>query len=270
MENETNFLCPVCGKPLNVEGKSLRCENKHCYDVARAGYVNLLPVQRKHSLDPGDNKEMIVSRTNVMGKGYYKPLIEAVKALLFGASAKCVLDAGCGVGTLCGEIGLRCSDTQTYGTDISKFAVEYAAKKYKRTKFAVASSMRLPFADGFFDTVLCAFAPVYAGEFSRVTKENGYLIRVTPAKEHLMKLKEILYETPRENEKDETRFDGYELVSEKKVTGFFTGDRQAMADLVKMTPYYYHTSEEDFKKLEKESEPLTVNTAFDVRVFRKQ
>lgn len=204
-----------------------------------------------------------------MDKGYYGALARRVAEILKANAATIILDAGCGIGTMCGEIENTILGSQTFGTDISKFAIEYAAKKHKRTKFAVASSMRLPFSDGVFDAVICAFAPVYEREFARVTKEGGLLVRVTPAKEHLMKLKALLYDTPRENEKDETTFDGYELVSEEKVTGTFVGSKDDMIALVKMTPYYYHTAEANLKKLEKEEGMLTVDTAFDVRLFRR-
>ena len=37
------LICPVCGVPLRREEKICRCENRHCFDLARSGYVNLLP-----------------------------------------------------------------------------------------------------------------------------------------------------------------------------------------------------------------------------------
>lgn len=38
-----DLLCPVCGGRLVRKEKAWRCENHHCFDVARSGYVNLLP-----------------------------------------------------------------------------------------------------------------------------------------------------------------------------------------------------------------------------------
>ena len=49
------LICPLCGEKLVQDGKSYICPNRHCFDMARQGYVNLLPVQNKHSLHPGED-----------------------------------------------------------------------------------------------------------------------------------------------------------------------------------------------------------------------
>ena len=38
-----DLLCPVCGGRLAREKTVWRCESRHSFDVARSGYVNLLP-----------------------------------------------------------------------------------------------------------------------------------------------------------------------------------------------------------------------------------
>ncbi len=50
------YRCPLCQQALLLDEKSYRCENNHSFDQAKQGYVNLLPVQFKHSKEPGDNK----------------------------------------------------------------------------------------------------------------------------------------------------------------------------------------------------------------------
>ena len=40
-----SFSCPVCGKILFIEQKNYKCENGHCFDIAKQGYVNLLPAE---------------------------------------------------------------------------------------------------------------------------------------------------------------------------------------------------------------------------------
>ena len=56
------LICPICGNELNQMSKSYCCENQHSFDIARQGYVNLLTVQQKHSLVPGDTREQVLSR----------------------------------------------------------------------------------------------------------------------------------------------------------------------------------------------------------------
>ena len=57
-----DLICPICGSKLNTFDKSLVCAGHHCFDIARQGYVNLLTVQQKHSLHPGDTREQVLSR----------------------------------------------------------------------------------------------------------------------------------------------------------------------------------------------------------------
>lgn len=263
------FLCPHCGEKLNGKNGSFMCVNGHCFDKAKSGYVNLLPPNRKNSVSPGDNKEMIQSRVRVMNKGYYKPLAEAIGKIFAEFNPASVLDAGCGTGYLCGELKKSFPETEFIGTDISKFAIEQAAKKSKETAFAVCSSKRLPISSGSIDAVICAFAPVYEQEFSRVNSDNGLFLRVVPAKEHLFKLKEFLYDNPRYNEEEDEAFSLYEPLKVEYVKGEFGGDADDFNALVRMTPYYYHTSSDKLERLNK-IDYSTVNTEFELRVFRKK
>ena len=36
------LICPVCKNELFFENKTAKCENNHCFDLAKEGYVNLL------------------------------------------------------------------------------------------------------------------------------------------------------------------------------------------------------------------------------------
>ncbi|BBI59951.1 hypothetical protein HSBAA_12570 [Vreelandella sulfidaeris] len=56
------LACPLDGEPLHVAGNTWRCAAGHSFDIAKQGYVNLLPVQQKRSHDPGDSKAMVAAR----------------------------------------------------------------------------------------------------------------------------------------------------------------------------------------------------------------
>lgn len=47
------WKCPVCGSFMQHRGKSWSCAQGHNFDMAKSGYVNLLPVNRKHAKNPG-------------------------------------------------------------------------------------------------------------------------------------------------------------------------------------------------------------------------
>lgn len=267
-ENSTGLRCPVCGETLVLEGRSVYCINRHCFDVARSGYVNLMLPNQKNSDVPGDNKEMTDARVSVMKKGYYKALADFICYYLRNENPEVVLDAGCGVGYITQRVKEEFEDSEVIGTDISKSAIEQASKKFKGPNYVVASSIRLPVNDEFCAALICAFAPVYASEFCRVLKNGGLFLRVVPSKKHLWELKEYLYETPRENEEEELYIDGFEFLDKVTITDEFTGDAETVTDVIKMTPYYYHTPKEKLEKLS-EIDEFAFHTEFDVLIYKK-
>ena len=94
-----NLLCPICGELLQLTDKQYRCPKNHSFDVARQGYVNLLAVQQKHSLNPGDTREQVLSRREFLEAGFYAPIAETLiaEAKALGISGQ-ILDVGCGEG----------------------------------------------------------------------------------------------------------------------------------------------------------------------------
>ena len=73
------LLCPVCGAVLIRQENRCICENRHSFDVARQGYVNLLTVQQKHSLHPGDTREQVISRRAFLEGGFYEHIVAELK-----------------------------------------------------------------------------------------------------------------------------------------------------------------------------------------------
>ena len=126
-----DLLCPVCGETLVREERVWHCKNRHSFDVARSGYVNLLPPSasgKRH----GDDKHMVAARTAFLSRGYYDHLIGSVAEAcmqLAGPDA-CVLDAGCGEGTytraIYDALAARGGRPQLLGADISAEAVKRA------------------------------------------------------------------------------------------------------------------------------------------------
>lgn len=95
----TQFLCPVCGGILTQTETAYQCQNGHCYDKARGGYVNLLMSQRKKEKRHGDDKAMVLARTRFLEAGHYQPLLDTLLPMIrHYAKDPCVfLDVGCGL-----------------------------------------------------------------------------------------------------------------------------------------------------------------------------
>lgn len=109
-----SFTCPLCHQPLTQINNSFICPQRHQFDVAKEGYINLLPVQHKRSRDPGDSAEMMQARRAFLDAGHYQPLRDAVISLLrerLDKSATAILDIGCGEGITLMLLQRRCRES---------------------------------------------------------------------------------------------------------------------------------------------------------------
>ena len=65
------FRCPICAAPLERTERTYCCPAGHSFDIAKEGYVHLLPPNQKHSAAPGDDKAMAAARRDFLSKEYY-------------------------------------------------------------------------------------------------------------------------------------------------------------------------------------------------------
>ena len=156
-----NLACPIDGECLSLEGKQLRCVSGHSFDLARQGYVNLLPVQHKRSKHPGDSKEMVAARQHFLDTGVYAPVADLLSDTLLAAitdiEQPCCLDAGCGEGYYL-EYALHYlrakkagGELNLIGLDISKEAIIGAAKRNKDISWMVGTNRQPPILPGSVD-----------------------------------------------------------------------------------------------------------------------
>lgn len=241
------YRCPLCRLELEVFGSGWQCPKRHSFDIAREGYVNLLPVNKKQSREPGDNLEMMTARRRFFDSGHYLPLQLAIAELSRKHDGPW-LDIGCGEGWY--SQSLQTDTREVFGIDISRPAIKMAAKRYPESQFAVASSYDLPFFDQSFTGLLNVFAPLEPGEARRLLKPGGVLLQVTPGPEHLFALKALLYEQPRVHEPVESVLPGFTRLSTKRLqTDFELRTAEGLIDLIQMTPYAWKLQTTDAETL---------------------
>lgn len=271
------FTCPLCAAPLDRGEKGYACPNGHSYDIAKEGYVHLLPPNRMHSKTPGDDKEMAAARSRFLSGDWYAPLRDRLCQLaltyLDGVEDPAVLDAGCGEGYYTAGVyrsltaaGKR---VRMAGVDLSKPSLRHAARRERGAEFAVASVYRLPVAGESAHLLLNCFSPLALEEFHRVLKPGGIYLYVVPAARHLWELKQVLYDTPYLNQETESPYEGFSYLDIVPVEVRMSIDSsQALQDLFRMTPYYWKTPKEGGRRLAA-LERLEVTAAFRIHIFRR-
>jgi len=269
------FRCPICLAPLERREGACRCPSGHSFDIAKEGYVHLLPPNQKHSALPGDDREMVLARRDFLSKGYYKNLLNTIcnQILAFSGEGPVILDAGCGEGWytagVFGALRVAGKRPRMAGTDISKFALRTAARRERNVEFAVASSYRLPLADGSADVLLNCFSPLALEEFRRILRPGGTFLYVVPGPRHLWALKEILYDRPYPNEEKETPYEGFAYREIVPVDGrAFLECREDIQNLFRMTPYFWKTPRAGAERLAA-LEALEMELSFRIHVFEK-
>ncbi|SHK48991.1 23S rRNA m(1)G-745 methyltransferase [Marinobacter antarcticus] len=271
------LACPLDGSALQVSGRSWQCDAGHSFDIARQGYVHLLPVQNKRSKDPGDNKEMVAARQRFLNAGFYQPIAIALSRAVFpeGSSELSIscLDAGCGEGYYLRHLARNAPEATNLaliGLDISKWAVLSAARQDKNPAWVVGSNANLPVLPETLDRILCLFGfPVYQ-EFARVLRPGGEIIQVDAGPDHLRELREIIYPELKEPRQAEgSAPDGFSNLDSSLVRYNLTlPDKNSIADLLAMTPHLYRANAEGLARAA-ELESLTVTVDATIQRIKK-
>ena len=273
---KNSLRCPICGGSVDTDDSGcgvLYCKGakRHSYDFSSSGYVNMSSPGQSNG---GDSKGAVRARSNFLDCEYYRPIADKLCELLerHCESEGLVVDAGCGEGYY--SVAIADRGFSVAGFDLSKFAVEAAAKRARRqgmenTFFGVASVYKMPVSDGSVDAVVNVFAPCVEDEYSRVINDNGRLIVVYAGPEHLLGLKAAIYEQTHVNEERADLPKNMREICRERLTYSISVDGNGtVKDLFAMTPYYWKTSQDDVKKLDR-IEKLTTKIDIIFAVYGK-
>lgn len=242
------LVCPHCGESLAEADRSLRCVNGHTFDVAKQGYVNLLPGDARTGT--ADTPAMVAARDAFLGKGHYTPiadaLAEAAARLRGDVGEGCVVDVGGGTGYYLARVLDALPDRRGLVLDISKHAAKRAARVHPRAAAAVADAWKsLPVRSGAAALVLDVFAPRNAEEFRRVLRPGGVLLVVTPTGRHLAGLVDtlgLLKVDERKAERlDATLGGAFEQLDAREIEWKLRLSAEDVATVVAMGPSSWHT-----------------------------
>lgn len=244
----TAFACPICQENLTLLETNFKCCNRHSFDLAKFGYVNLAP-QIKQSANY--DKENFQNRQQILEAGFYQAILDAVSDLL--ASSKTtttILDIGCGEGFYSRKLQENHSEKTFYAFDISKDSVQIAAKSEPNwaVNWFVGDLARLPIKDANMDILLDIFSPANYGEFRRVLSKDGILIKVIPTENHLKEIRQRVQDqlTNKEysNQDIKEHFqEHFTILSSQTASLTKTITAEQLQALLSMTPLLFHVDQ---------------------------
>ncbi len=222
------LICPVrnCGAALTRSDRQYTCPQRHSFDVARSGYINLLQPQDKRSREPGDTAAAVQARRRLHDRGFTAPLRDAIGHLAAVTPRDTVLDVGCGEGFYLSSLGA----TTAVGTDLSIPAIDAAARRYPDILWVVANADRaLPLATASFTLITSITARMNPPEFARLLAPGGRLLVAIPAPTDLIEIRGV-----GRDRRERTIADfapHFKLVASSQVTHTTPLDEAAIADI---------------------------------------
>lgn len=269
------IICPLCKEKLEKINKSYRCKNNHSFDISKSGHVNLLLDNQKHSKTPGDDKDMVLSRKYFLEKNYYKGISDKLNEIIlnniFENKKINILDIGCGEGYYTGNLKIFLNskniESDIIGIDISKEAIISASKTYKNIDWLVASAVNIPIEDNSLDFIICMFAKIIPEEKMRTLKKGGKLIIVSTGENHLLEMKEVVYEKVRKEFyspiEDLKIFKYVETINHTYKTEL--KENESIKNLFNMTPYRWRSPKDGIERLfSLENLKITIDVNFDI------
>lgn len=274
-EWHTLLACPNCGAALAEAGSALACASGHSFDIARQGYVNLLPGGA--NAGTADTPEMVGARSAFLARGHFKPLDEALAeevASAAGDTEGCVIDVGAGTGEHLTAVLERLPGRTGLALDISKHAARRAARAHPRIGAVVCDAWgALPVRDCVAAAVMCVFAPRNAAEFARVLVPGGALVVVTPTERHLQEIVGplgLVSVDPRKEERLEAALGGhFERAAARRVEREMRLSRAEVLAVALMGPSAHHLrADETESQVASLPEPIAVSLSVSVSTWR--
>jgi 23S rRNA (guanine745-N1)-methyltransferase len=265
--------CPVCGEALARVGSSLRCPERHSFDIARHGYASLLSDGRARS---GDDAAMARARIAFLEAGHFEPLRDALAGLAARVAppAGTVLEVGCGTGYHLAGVLDALPEARGLGLDSSVRALRAAAKAHPRAAAATWDVFRpFPIASGSVGLVLDVFAPRNPAEFQRVLGPEGHLIVARPDDAHLIELRRqvegMVDVDPEKEERLARALDPhFEPIETERIAYTASLTHEEAVDLMLMSPSAHHLSADGLAALEPGDLPTEVTVSVLASAYR--
>lgn len=297
--------CPYCGGGLVRVEAALNCPAGHCFDVARQGYVSLLPaggpgaaggVAGARGAD-GDTAAMVQARSDFLAAGHFAGLAGEVAAEVAvevaaavadavadlaggegrddGRGGGCVVDCGAGTGYYLARLLDALPGRAGIALERSRYALRRAARAHERAGAVACDVWRgLPVATAAAAAAINVFAPRNGAELHRILQPGGLLLVVTPDADHLHELTAALGLLAVDERKDERirRELGpyFDLETSRSYRATMKLDRADVLAAALMGPTAWHAAASDLAgRAAGLPEPVLVTLSVTLSAYRR-
>lgn len=244
------LACPLCQQNLAMEENSLKCANRHSYDIAKFGYVNLAP-QAKQAKDY--DKTSFQNRQVILEAGFYQHILDELQDLLQALpEEQTILDVACGEGYYARKIQEEFPNKEIYAFDLSKDSIQLAAKSDQSfaVKWFVGDLAHLPVQDQSMDVLLDIFSPANYHEFQRVLKKEGLIIKVIPTENHLQEIRDKVADQLRQKDYSNQQViqhleENFQIIHKQDVQALVSLTPKTKEAILKMTPLLFHVRQDE-------------------------
>lgn len=278
-ENIDVFKCPLCKENMvTVDKNSVKCVNKHCFDISKKGYVNLLNSNTKTIYD----KELFESRHEIYNSKVYDYLIEEIKSIIknytLNKYSNYILDAGCGEGYFLNklsedeEINNRC---KLIGIDIAKEGISIATREENEIMWCISDLANLPLQDSKFNIILNILSPANYKEFARVLSNGGIVVKIVPESNYLKEIRTSIQKDIKNSDyNNKNIIDVFkkhlDLIYDNRINYKTNINVLNLRNLVKMTPLTSSLHEKELLRLlESDISYITIDLRVIVGTIKK-
>ena len=253
---ETKLQCPLCQTGMRVIEGQIVCRNDHTFDLAKQGYVNLLPEHQEQKY----KQTLYEARYYLMNlRDFYRDLYEQLFLLLKDnnllESPQFMIDLGTGEGTRLDFFQKNLEESNAIGLDITKEGIKIAAKHYTSSLWLVGDLGNIPLKDQTLNGALTILTPSNYQELKRVLDTEAWFIKIIPGRDYLKELREIVFppghisHNPAPSiEKFESHFDLIDKSNYQRIHTLAEFDNEK---LLQMTPLTWNATKEEIAKVKK-------------------
>lgn len=280
--------CPLCTLPVTVAEQTVRCSAGHSFDIARQGYVNLLPRPPKGA--NADTGDMVAARERFLSAGHYRGLADrlaeqAALSLSLSESSPenspddlpggpVVLEPGAGTGYYLGRVINAVKGSRGIATDLSAAACRRAARVDDQLGVVVADTWAgLPIMDAAVDLIIVVFAPRNPSEFARLLRPGGWLVIAAANDDHLAELRGplgMIDVQPGKLRTLETSLrEWFDLQHSESLRSQLSLNHTTLRDLVLMGPTAHHRRADLAGRIAMLPDPASVTLSVGLSIFRR-